>query len=161
MTRHYAASVGMPSGLSFARSDAFGMYTRLTAPGCHDEMDWCTRTAACILASGVSATSPSIPAVLRPALRWVTCRTLTSVLARDRNISFCRFLTRGQSCSCVAVKIRCRSRRTCSSCARQSILSHCTAALRCWSSGPFAIRAVAVTSAITGAVHWPPSVTRR
>ena len=74
--RHYAASVGIPSGLSFARFDAFGMYTRRTARGFHDEMDWCTRTATCALASGVKATSPSIPAVLRPALRCVTCRTL-------------------------------------------------------------------------------------
>ena len=31
---------------------------------------------------------PSIPAVLRPALRCVTCRTLTDVLARLRSISF-------------------------------------------------------------------------
>src|SRR5229473_2677224 len=86
--RHYAASVGIPSGLSFARFDAFGMYTRLTARGFHDEMDWCTRTATCALASEVSATSPSIPAVLRPALRCVTCRTLTSVLAgRRRHLS--------------------------------------------------------------------------
>jgi hypothetical protein len=54
---------------------------RLTARGRHDEMDWCTRTVTCALASGVSATSPSIPAVLRPVLRCVTCRTLTSVLA--------------------------------------------------------------------------------
>ena len=48
-------------------------------------MDWCTRTATAALASGVSATSPSIPAVLRPVLRCVTCRTLTSVLARLRS----------------------------------------------------------------------------
>ena len=74
--RHYAASVGIPSGLSFFLSLAFGMYTRLTARGCHDEIDWCTRTAISALASEVSATSPSIPGVLRPALRCVTCRTL-------------------------------------------------------------------------------------
>ena len=66
----------MPSGRNFARFDAFGMCTRRTATGRHDEMDWCTRTATCALASEVSATSPSIPAVLRPALRCVTCRTL-------------------------------------------------------------------------------------
>ncbi len=83
--RHYAASVGIPSGLSFARFDAFGMYTRLTARGFQDVMDWCTRTATCALVSGVSATSPSIPAVLRPVLRCVTCRTLTSVVARLRS----------------------------------------------------------------------------
>jgi len=77
-------------------------------------MDWCTRTATCALVSEASATSPSIPAVRRPALRCVTCRTLTSVLARLRSISFCRFVTRGQSCSRDAVKIRWRSRRTCS-----------------------------------------------
>ena len=60
-------------------------------------MDWCTRTATVVLASEVKATSPSIPAVERPVLRCVTCRTLTSVLARLRSISFCRFLTLGQS----------------------------------------------------------------
>src|SRR3989442_9828025 len=73
------------------------MYTRLTAVGCHDERDWCTRTATAVLASEVSATSPSIPAVLRPVLRCVTCRTLTSVFDRLRSISFFRFLTFGQS----------------------------------------------------------------
>jgi hypothetical protein len=74
-------------------------------------------------------------------------------------MSFCRFLTLGQSCSCDAVKIRCRSRRTLSSCARQSIRSHWTGMLRGWSSGPFTIRAVAVTSATSGAAHRPPSQT--
>jgi hypothetical protein len=83
-------------------------------------MDRCTRTATSPLAAEVSATSPSIPAVLRPALRCVTCRTLTSVLDRLRSISFGRFLTFGQSCSCAALKIRCRSRRTSSPQARQS-----------------------------------------
>src|SRR5260370_16086189 len=81
--RHDAASFGIPSGLSFARFDAFGMYTRRTARGFHDEMDWCTRTATFALASGVNATSPSIPAVLRPALRCVTCRTLTILSNED------------------------------------------------------------------------------
>jgi hypothetical protein len=74
-------------------------------------------------------------------------------------VSFCRFLTRGQSCSCAAVKIRCRSRRTCSSCARQLIRSHCAGAVRGWSSGPFTIRAAAVTPATTGATHRSPSQT--
>ena len=146
---------GMPSGLSFARFDAFGMYTRLTGTGCQDEMDWCTRTATAILASEVSATSPSIPAVERPVLRCVTCRTLTSVLAWLRSNSFCRFLTFGQSPSCDALKIRCRSRRTCSSCTRQLIFSHSAGALRGWSSGPFAIRAVPVPSVPAGRTHWP------
>ena len=102
-------------------------------------MDWCTRTATSALAPRVNATSPSIPAVRRPALRCVTCRTLTSVLARLRSISFCRFLTFGQSCSCAALKIRCRSRRTCASCARQSILSHGRVHHAGWSSGPFTV----------------------
>ena len=148
----------MPSGRSFARFDAFGIYTRRTARGCHDVMDWCTRTATSALASGVKATSPSIPAVRRPVLRCVTCRTLTSVLARLRSISFCRFLTFGQSCSCAALKIRCRSRRTCPSCARQSILSHWAGALRGRSSGPFALGA-ALTSATAGVTQVPPSHT--
>ena len=94
---------------------AFGMYTRLTAQGCQVWTRACIRTARSVLRRGVNATSPSIPAVVRPALRCVTCRTLTSVLVRLRNINFCRFLTFGQSPSCVALKIRCRSRRTCSS----------------------------------------------
>jgi len=77
--------VGIPSGRSFARFDAFGMYTRRTARGRHDAADWCTRTATRALASEVKATSLSIPAARRPALRCVTCRTLTSVLARLRS----------------------------------------------------------------------------
>jgi hypothetical protein len=125
---------GMPSGRSLARSVAFGMYTRLTARGRHDDRDRCTRTATSALASEVSATSPSIPAVLRPALRCVTCRTLTSVLARLRSISFCRFLTFGQSPARAALKIRCRSRRTSRSQARQS-----TASQSSTPSGPFTV----------------------
>ena len=76
---------GNPERAQLRRFDAFGIYTRLTGRGRHDVMDWCTRTAISALASGVSATSPSIPAVLRPVLRCVTCRTLTSVLARLRS----------------------------------------------------------------------------
>src|SRR5215470_7007971 len=132
----------MPSGLSFARFDAFGIYTRLTATGCHDEMDWCTRTATSSLAVEVNASSPSIPAVLRPALRCVTRRTLTSVLDRLRSISFCRFLTFGQSCSCAALKIRCRSRRTSPSQDCQSMAAQPGTA----PSGPFTITASTVVS---------------
>ena len=80
----------------------------------------CTCTAISARAWLVSATSPSIPAVLRPALRCVTCRTLTSVLLQLRSISFCTFLASGQSPSCTALKILPRSRRTCSSWCRQS-----------------------------------------
>ena len=45
----------------------------------------CTCTAISALAWLVSATSPSIPAVLRPVFRCVTCRTLTSVLLQLRS----------------------------------------------------------------------------
>jgi hypothetical protein len=41
-----------------------------------------------ILAGPSSATTLSTPAVRRPALRWVTCRTLTSVQLHDRSIIF-------------------------------------------------------------------------
>src|SRR5450755_5181672 len=133
---------GIPSGLDLAGFDAFGIYTRLTATGFQDETDRCTRTATSPRALEVKATSPSIPAVLRPALRCVTCRTLTSVLDRLRSISFCRFLTLGQSCSCAALKIRCRIRRTSSSRVRQSMASHAGST----SSGPFTVTASTVVS---------------
>ena len=67
---------------------------------------WCTLSASLALASGVSTTSPSTPAVRRPALRSVTRRTLISVFARDRNISFCRLRTLRRSPAFDAVKIR-------------------------------------------------------
>jgi len=111
------------------------MYTRLTGRGCHDDASRCTCTASSILAGEVNATSPSIPAVLRPALRWVACRTLISVLLQLRSINLCRFLTVARSPSCAAVKIRCRSRRTLSLWCRQSTASH----ERATSSGPFTI----------------------
>jgi hypothetical protein len=97
-------------------------------------MDWCARTATAILARESRATSRSTPAVARPVLRWVTCRTLTSVFDHDRSIIFCRFLTLGQSPSRVAVKIRCRSRATFCSRAGQFTVSHAPT-----SSGPFTI----------------------
>ena len=133
---------GIPSGLDLAGFDAFGIYTRLTATGFQDETDQCTRTATSPRALEVKATSPSIPAVMRPALRCVTCRTLTSVLDRLRSISFCRFLTLGQSCSCAALKIRCRIRRTSSSRVRQSMASHAGST----SSGPFTVTASTLVS---------------
>ena len=49
--------------------------------------------ASAILAGELSAVSPSTPAVSRPVLRCVTCRTLTSVFDQDRSIILCRFLT--------------------------------------------------------------------
>jgi hypothetical protein len=101
---------GMPSGRCFPL--AFGMYTRLTGRGCQEEMVWCTRTATSILRAGVSAISSSTPAVVRPALRCVAWRTLSSVFDQDRSIIFCSDRTLAQSCSCVALKILRRSRRT-------------------------------------------------
>jgi hypothetical protein len=83
-----------------------------------------------------------MPAVLRPVLRCVACRTLSSVLLQLRNISFCRFLTLARSPSLAALKIRCRSRRTLSSCRRQSMASHS----RTTSSGPFTPRAAIAVS---------------
>ena len=94
---------------------------------------WCTLSASLALASGVSTTSPSTPAVRRPALRSVTRRTLTSVLVRERSISFCRLRTLFRSPAFDAVKIRCRSRRTSSSARRQSTRRQSKDA----SSGPF------------------------
>ena len=79
------------------------------------------------------ATSPSIPAVRRPALRWVTCRTLISVFDHDPSISFCSDQTVAQSCSRVALKILRRNRITFCSWARQSIASQSSAT----PSGPF------------------------
>jgi hypothetical protein len=75
MKRHYAASVGIPSGLCFPL--ALGIYTRRTGTGVQDLAVRCTCTAVAILAGLSRATTRSIPAVRRPALRWVTCRTLT------------------------------------------------------------------------------------
>ena len=93
----------------------------------------CACTASTILAGEVSATCPSIPAVLRPALRCVTCRTLTSVFDQLRSIIFCKDLSLARSCSCAALKILPRSRRTLSSCSRQFTASQSRAP----SSGPF------------------------
>ena len=45
----------------------------------------CTCTARSVLARGVSTTCPSTPAVPRPALRCVTCRTLISVFDQLRS----------------------------------------------------------------------------
>jgi len=60
---------------------------------------------------------------------------------------FCRFLTFGQSPSRVALKIRCRSRRTCSSQDRQLMVSHSsTSCSRRWSSGPFTPRRAIATA---------------
>ena len=104
----------------------------------------CTRTATSILRAGVNAISPSTPAVVRPALRWVTWRTLTSVFDQDRSNIFCSDRTLAQSCSCVALKILRRSRRTRPSWARQSMASQSGAS----SSGPFTFRAPVATAGV-------------
>src|SRR6266550_2735064 len=88
---------GMPSGLVLVLSWAFGIYTRLTATGRHELRVACTCTATSARAWAVNATRPSIPAVARPALRCVTCRTLISVFDQLRNMSFCRFLALARS----------------------------------------------------------------
>jgi hypothetical protein len=82
-----------------------------------------------------STMRPSTPAVLRPALSSVTRRTLNNALARERSISFCRLRTFFRSPALLAVKIRCRSRRTSSSTCRQSTASQS----RTSSSGPFTV----------------------
>ena len=73
--------------------------------------DWISITRRS-LSGDVRAIRPSTPGVRRPALRSVTCRTLTSVFDRLRSISFCKLRTRLRSPARVAAKIRCRSRRT-------------------------------------------------
>ena len=85
------------------------------ATGPRSARERCTRTATSARACDDKATSPSIPAVRRPVLRWVTCRTLTSVFDQEPNIIFCSDRTVAQSCSRVALKILRRSRATFSS----------------------------------------------
>jgi hypothetical protein len=118
------------------------MNTRRTGKGWKDPAVRCTCTARSIRARGVNATCPSTPAVARPALRCVTCRTLSSVFDQLRSIIFCRFLTRARSCAFDALKILPRSRRTCSSCTGHTIVSQS----RGLSSGPFAPRAAIALS---------------
>ena len=124
----------------------FGIYTRLTGKALNGSACWCTLSASLALACGVSTTSPSTPAVIRPALRSVTRRTLTSVFARDRSINFCRLRTFFRSPAFDAVKIRCRSRRTSSSTRRQSTACQSKSA----SSGPFTTTFVAASNLSSG-----------
>jgi hypothetical protein len=118
------------------------MYTRLTGWALNGSVLCCTLSTSFILASGVSTTSPSTPAVRRPALRSVTRRTLNSVLARERSINFCRLRTRWESPAFDAVKIRWRKRRTLASQARQSTARQS----RVSSSGPFTATLVAASN---------------
>ena len=120
------------------------MYTRLTGSAFQVDRVRCARSASLALSEEVNATSPSTPAVVRPALSCVTRRTLTSVFDRLRSISFCRDRTLAQSPACVALKILCRSRRTLSSGTRQSAESQS----RRSPSGPFTPRAaIAIANA--------------
>ena len=102
--RHYAASVGIPSGRSFP--PFFGMYTRRTGSARPGPPWRCSRIARLARSSEVKATCLSTPGVRRPALCCVTRRTLTSVLARLRSSSFCRLRTCFRLPSCSALKIR-------------------------------------------------------
>ena len=105
----------------------------MTGRARHGSVCRCRSTANAARSGEVNATSPSMPAVLRPALCCVTRRTLTSVFDRLRSISFCRLRTRFRSPSCDALKIRCRSRRTSSSTGRHQIASQSRSSSR----GPF------------------------
>src|SRR6266540_609619 len=111
------------------------MNTRRTGKGWNDLAVRCTSTARSIRAGEVNATCPSTPAVARPALCCVTCRTLTSVFDQLRSIIFCRFLTAARSPAFDALMILHRSRRTSSSCTGHTIASQS----RSSSSGPFTV----------------------
>ena len=110
-----------------------GMNTLRAGRGVQETCRCCTRRASSTFGRGSSTTFPSTPAVARPALSSVTRRTLSSALAWERSINFCRLRTLLRSPACVAVKILCRKRRTSSSTCRQSI--DCQS--RSSSSGPF------------------------
>src|SRR5450631_1936830 len=126
-----SAITGIPSPRRFP--PALGMKTRLTGQGLHAAAPCWSQAAISIFSLSPSTILPSTPAVLRPALTSVTRRTLNSAFARERSISFCRLRTFFRSPALLAVKIRCRSRRTSSSTAR-----HCTASQsRTSPSGPF------------------------
>ena len=137
---------GNPSGRRLVLLPLFGMYTRLTGRALNGSAIWCTLSASVALACGVSTTSPSTPAVKRPALRSVTRRTLKSVFARERSINFCKLRTFFRSPAFDAVKIRCRNRRTSSSTRRQSTACQSKGA----SSGPFTATVVAASNLSSG-----------
>ena len=71
----------------------FGMYTRRTGTARAGPARQCSSIASSARPREVRATCPSMPGVWRPVVRWVTRRTLTSVLARLRSASFCRLRT--------------------------------------------------------------------
>src|SRR6266545_3653001 len=96
---------GMPSGRILVLSLAFGIHTRRTATGCHEPRVACTRTATSARTWLDRATCPSTPAVRRPVLRCVTCRTLISVFDQDRSTNRCRFLAVARSPSFTATAV--------------------------------------------------------
>jgi hypothetical protein len=134
----------MPSGRCLP--PGLGMNTRLAGSALNGSRECATLSTSSSLAFGVSTTSPSTPAVRRPALRSVTLRTLSSVFEWDRSINACNRRTLCRSPALDAVKIRCRNRRTFRSAARQSIWRHSDAA----SSGPLTPACTAASSLPSG-----------
>jgi hypothetical protein len=105
----------------------------LTGLGLHEVAPSWSQKASSAFSQPPSTMRPSTPAVLRPALTSVTRCTLNNAFARERSISFCRLRTFFRSPALLAVKIRCRNRRTSSPARRQSTASQS----RTSSSGPF------------------------
>ncbi len=66
------------------------MNTRLTGKAFQVCVWSCTHATSRALSRAVTMTRSSTPAVKRPAFRCVTRRTLNSVFARERSISFCQ-----------------------------------------------------------------------
>ena len=137
-------TVGIPSGRCLP--PGLGMNTRLTASALNGSRERSTLATNSVLAFGVSTTSPSTPAVRRPALRSVTRRTLTRAFDRDRSINACNRRTRARSPALDAVKIRCRNRRTSRSTRRHSIWRQSSV----WSSGPLTATCVVASSLSSG-----------
>ena len=97
-------------------------------------------------------TSLDLPAELRKPLLLFSQRA--GCCDQLRSISFCRFLACGQSPSCTALKIRPRSRRTCSSWRRQSTHSQASPPNEGRPSGPFTeVSNVPVSSGVSRSLH--------
>ncbi|SQD94241.1 exported hypothetical protein [Parafrankia sp. Ea1.12] len=140
-----SAMTGIPIGRCFP--PLFGMYTRRTGSARPSVVWRCRKIASSARLREVRTTRPSTPPARRPVLRWLTCRTLTSVLARLRSMSFCRLRVCFQSPACAALKILCRSRRTLFSSVRQSMASQSSG-----SSDPFTMAWDTPTAAISTVV---------
>jgi pimeloyl-ACP methyl ester carboxylesterase len=105
--------------------------------------------------SSSSTTTPSTPAVLRPALSCVTRRTETSTFARDRSIRRCRLRTRLWFASFAAVKIRCLNARTSASTFDQTMSGH-SRSVRLRVCSPKRLTSPAVPCASAPSVHDSP-----